>query len=39
MIDILRFFEQRGWWAAFKFTAFVLDGPLAIFGMPIIAKT
>ena len=34
MINILRFFEQRGWWAAFESTAFVLDGPLAIFGMP-----
>ena len=39
MINIMRFFEQRGWWNAFRTTAFVMDGPLAIFGMPAWLKS
>ena len=38
MVNIMRFFERRGWWAAFRTTAFVMDGPLAIFGMPAWLK-
>ena len=38
MINIMRFFERRGWWDAFRTTAFVMDGPLAIFGMPAWLK-
>ena len=39
MVNIMRFFEQRGWWNAFRTTAFVMDGPLAIFGMPAWLKS
>ena len=38
MVNIMRFFEHRGWWNAFRTTAFVMDGPLAIFGMPAWLK-
>ena len=38
MVNIMRFFERRGWWSAFRTTAFVMDGPLAIFGMPAWLK-
>ena len=38
MVNIMRFFERRGWWNAFRTTAFVMDGPLAIFGMPAWLK-
>ena len=38
MVNIMRFFERRGWWSAFRSTAFVMDGPLAIFGMPAWLK-
>ncbi|MCE2468910.1 MAG: hypothetical protein J4F32_00010 [Dehalococcoidia bacterium] len=38
MVNIMRFFERRGWWSAFGTTAFVMDGPLAIFGMPAWLK-
>ena len=39
MINVMRFFEHRGLWDAFRTTAFVMDGPLAIFGMPAWLKT
>lgn len=39
MVNIMRFFERRGWWNAFRTTAFVMDGPLAIFGMPAWLKS
>ena len=39
MVNIMRFFEKRGLWNAFRSTAFVLDGPLAIFGMPAWLKS
>ena len=38
MANIMRFFEHHGWWNAFRTTAFVMDGPLAIFGMPAWLK-
>ena len=38
MVNIMRIFERRGWWNAFRTTAFVMDGPLAIFGMPAWLK-
>ena len=38
MMNIMRFFERRGLWDAFRTTAFVIDGPLAIFGMPAWLK-
>ena len=38
MVNIMRIFERRGWWNAFRSTAFVMDGPLAIFGMPAWLK-
>ena len=38
LVNIMRFFERRGWWSAFLTTAFVMDGPLAIFGMPAWLK-
>ena len=38
MVNIMRFFERRGLWNAFRTTAFVMDGPLAIFGMPAWLK-
>ena len=38
MINIMRIFEHRRWWNAFGTTAFVMDGPLAIFGMPAWLK-
>ena len=38
MVNIMRFFERRGLWSAFRTTAFVMDGPLAIFGMPAWLK-
>ena len=38
VVNIMRFFERRGWWNAFHTTAFVMDGPLAIFGMPAWLK-
>ena len=38
MVNIIRFFERRNWWNAFRNTAFVMDGPLAIFGMPAWLK-
>ena len=38
MINIMRIFERRSWWNAFRTTAFVMDGPLAIFGMPAWLK-
>ena len=39
MVNIMRFFEKRGLWNAFRTTAFVMDGPLAIFGMPAWLKS
>ncbi|MCY4393084.1 MAG: hypothetical protein OXE43_13710 [Chloroflexi bacterium] len=39
MVNIMRFFEKRGLWNAFRSTAFVMDGPLAIFGMPAWLKS
>ena len=39
MVNIMRFFEERGLWNAFRTTAFVMDGPLAIFGMPAWLKS
>ncbi len=39
MVNIMRFFARRGWWNAFRTTAFVMDGPLAIFGMPAWLKS
>ena len=39
MVNIMRIFERRGWWNAFRTTAFVMDGPLAIFGMPAWLKS
>ncbi|MXX46829.1 MAG: hypothetical protein F4Z38_00775 [Chloroflexi bacterium] len=39
MVNIMRFFEKRGLWSAFRSTAFVMDGPLAIFGMPAWLKS
>ncbi|MCY3956667.1 MAG: hypothetical protein OXG65_00030 [Chloroflexi bacterium] len=38
MVNIMRFFERCNWWSAFRTTAFVMDGPLAIFGMPAWLK-
>ena len=38
LVNIMRIFERRGWWNAFLTTAFVMDGPLAIFGMPAWLK-
>lgn len=34
LLNIMRYFEQREQFEVFQGTAFVLDGPLAIFGMP-----
>lgn len=39
MVNIMRFFAHREWWNAFRTTAFVMDGPLAIFGMPAWLKS
>lgn len=39
MINIMRIFERRGWWSAFRTTAFVMDGPLVIYGMPAWLKS
>ncbi len=38
MINIMRIFERCRWWNAFRTTAFVMDGPLAMFGMPAWLK-
>ena len=39
LVNIMRFFEKRGLWNAFRGTAFLMDGPLAIFGMPAWLKS
>ena len=39
LVNIMRFFEKRGLWNAFRSTAFLMDGPLAIFGMPAWLKS
>lgn len=39
MVNIMRIFERRGWWSAFRTTAFVMDGSLVIYGMPAWLKS
>lgn len=39
MVNILRFFKRMKWWHALHNIAFVMDGPLAIFGMPAWLKS
>lgn len=39
LVNILRYFERVKRWSVFRTTAFVMDGPLAIFGMPAWLKT
>jgi hypothetical protein len=34
LVSYLRAIEKNGWWAMFKTIAFVMDGPLAVFGQP-----
>ena len=38
LVNILRYFNRKGWWNMLNSTAFVLDGPLAVFGMPAKLK-
>ena len=38
LVNIMRYFERAGRWNVFRNTAFVMDGPLAIFGMPAWLK-
>ena len=38
LVNVMRFFERTGRWNVFRNTAFVMDGPLAIFGMPAWLK-
>lgn len=39
LVNILRYFERTERWNVFRTTAFIMDGPLAIFGMPAWLKT
>ena len=39
LINILRLFKRNNWWKMLDRTAFVLDGPLAVFGMPARLKS
>ncbi len=39
LVNILRYFERLERWNVFRTTAFIMDGPLAIFGMPAWLKT
>ena len=38
MVNILRYFERTDSLGVFRDTAFIMDGPLAIFGMPAWLK-
>lgn len=38
LVNIMRYFERTARWNVFRSTAFVMDGPLAIFGMPAWLK-
>ena len=38
LVNIMRYFERTARWNVFRNTAFVMDGPLAIFGMPAWLK-
>lgn len=38
LVNILRYFERADGWDVLRTTGFVLDGPLAIFGMPAWLK-
>lgn len=38
LVNILRYFERMERWNVFRTTAFIMDGPLAIFGMPAWLK-